>query len=129
MAFYVQLNGKMAMTQRTDRLAEIIKEEISQIIQSELKDPRLGFITITGAKVSPDIRHAVILFSVLGGEERTKSTVEGLQSSKGFIRNELGTRIRLKYLPELDFKLDKSIEEGIRISELITRIHEKEEKE
>lgn len=118
----------MAVTQRTDRLAEIIKEEISQIIQSELKDPRLGFITITGAKVTPDVRHAIIFFSVLGDEEKIKSTIEGLQSSKGFIRNELGTRIRLKYLPELDFKLDRSIEEGIRITEIITRIHEKEEK-
>lgn len=114
------------MTQRTDRINEIMKEEISQIIQKELKDPRIGFTTVTGVKVSPDLRHAVVYFSVLGDEEKTISSLAGLQSSKGFIRTELGARIRLKYLPELDFKLDRSIAEGMRIFEIITHIHKEE---
>lgn len=116
------------MTQRTDRLGEVIKEELSQIIRTKLRDPRIGFITITGVKVSPDLRHAIVYFSVLGDESKLQESLQGLESSKGFLRTELGNRVRMKYLPELDFKLDSSIKEGIRIAEIINHLHREEEK-
>lgn len=112
---------------RAARLSEAIKEEISDIIQRGLKDPRIGFVTVTGVEVSPDLRHATVFFSILGTESERKETLAGMESAKGHIRTELGKRIRLKFLPELSFKLDKSIEESQRITELIQRIHRNEE--
>ncbi|MEW6188661.1 MAG: 30S ribosome-binding factor RbfA [Actinomycetota bacterium] len=107
---------------RTSRLAEIFKEEISDIIQRELKDPRIGFVTITAVEVSPDLRYATVFLSVLGKKLEQENTLEGLESAKGFIKTELGKRIRIKFLPDLTFKIDESIKEGMRISELLKRI-------
>lgn len=112
---------------RAARLGEAIKEEISDIIQRGLKDPRIGFVTITGVEVSHDLRHATVFFSILGSESERKETLAGLDSARGYIRTELGKRIRLKFLPELSFKLDKTIEESQRITELIQKMHHNEE--
>ncbi|MDI6689035.1 MAG: 30S ribosome-binding factor RbfA [Actinomycetota bacterium] len=109
---------------RTSRLAEIFKKEICDIIRRELKDPRIGFVTITAVEVSPDLKHATVFLSVLGEESEQEDTLEGLESARGFIKTELGKRIRIKFLPDLTFKIDKSIEEGMRISELLKRIQE-----
>lgn len=113
---------------RTHRVGELIKEEISDIIKKELKDPRIGFVTITGVDVSPDLRYANVYISVLGATKQKEETLKGLQSSSGFLRSVLSKRIRIKYLPELRFAFDPSIEAGMRIEKVIKKLHKEEEK-
>lgn len=116
-------------TARTHRVGELIKEEISEIIQKEIKDPRIGFVTITGVDVTPDLRFAHVFISVLGSKKQKESTLKGLQSSSGFLRKELSKRIRLKYFPELKFEFDPSIEAGMRIDKIIRKLHREEKRE
>lgn len=113
---------------RTHRVGELIKEELSEIIQREVKDPRVGLMTITGVDVSPDLRHAIVFVSVLGSKKDKEGTLKGLQSSSGFLRKELAKRIRLKYFPDLKFEIDPSIEAGMKIDKIIRKLHKKEEK-
>lgn len=108
--------------QRSARLQAALLEEISDIIHSELKDPRVGFASITEVEVSPDYRQAKVYFSVLGDDEQKAATLEGLNSAVGFIRTEVGRRIRLRSTPEISFKLDNSIERGARIFELLHQV-------
>lgn len=107
---------------RQERVAEAIKKEVSIIIHDELKDPRLGFVTITGAEVTHDLRQAKIFFSVLGKEEDYQKTKEALNSALGFIRRLVGQRIRLRFVPEIIFKEDRSSEYSIRIQEVLEEI-------
>ena len=107
------------MSLRGGRIAEAMKEEISDIIHREVKDPRIGFASVTGVEVSGDLRHARVFVSVLGDEQQKLDTIRGLQSAVGFVRSELGRRIRMRHTPEIIFKLDESIERGIRVSRLI----------
>ncbi len=100
---------------RRERVAEALKREVSSIIQDELEDPRLGFITITGAEISADLRCAKVFFSVLGEEEQYKKTAKALESSLGFIRKLVGDRLQLRFTPEIIFREDKSIQNSIRI--------------
>jgi len=104
---------------RAERLAVLIKEELGDIIQKELKDPRIGFTSITNVRVSKDISHAKIYVSVFGDQEQQGATMKGLESAKGFIRTELGKRIRLRYTPEIHFVFDNSLEEGAKVLSLI----------
>ena len=108
--------------QRAERVRVAIREEISDILQNELKDPRVGFASIVDVEVSPDLRHARVYVSVLGDERSGAQTLEGLESARGYIRTEVGRRLRLRHAPELEFKLDRSIERGSRISQIIRRI-------
>ncbi|TBL77772.1 30S ribosome-binding factor RbfA [Paenibacillus thalictri] len=108
---------------RVGRVGEQIKKEISQIIQSELKDPRIGFITVTGVEVTSDFSLAKIYLSVLGTDEQKEETLKALGRSTGFIRSELGKRIRLRKIPELVFKFDASIDYGSRIERLLDQIN------
>lgn len=93
---------------RPDRVGELLKEEVSRILSGELKDPLLGFITITGVKVSGDLRHAKIFVSVLGDEEERKKSLQGLDRAKGYIRRLLGKRLKLRFTPDISFQIDKS---------------------
>ncbi|MGE5484251.1 MAG: 30S ribosome-binding factor RbfA [Ignavibacteriales bacterium] len=111
------------MSLRGGRVAEAIKEEISDIIHHEIKDPRVGFASITSVEVSRDLRHAKVFVSVLGGESEKTETIKGLESASGFIRSELGRRVRLHHTPEILFRLDESIERAARIARII---HEQE---
>lgn len=105
---------------RTDRISEEMRKEVSAIIQNELKDPRLPkMISVTTADVTRDLRYARIYISVLGTEEEKKSAISGLKSAAGFIRREIGHRLQLRYTPELLFELDDSIERGVYITKLI----------
>jgi ribosome-binding factor A len=115
-------------TARTHRVGELIKEEMSEIIQKEIKDPRIGFVTITGVDVSRDLKYAVVYITVLGNKQQKQSTLKGLQSSSGFLRSELSKRIRLKHFPELKFEFDPSIEAGMKIDKIIRKLHKEEEK-
>ncbi|AEI44294.1 30S ribosome-binding factor RbfA [Paenibacillus mucilaginosus] len=108
---------------RVGRVGEQIKKEISQIIQSELKDPRIGFITVTGVDVTNDFSQAKIFLSVLGSDDQKEATLKALARSTGFIRSELGKRIRMRKVPELLFKFDASIDYGSKIESLLTQIN------
>lgn len=113
------------MSFRPERLAEAIKKEVSDMLREELKDPRIGFVTITCVDVSKDLRCASIYASIYGSPAEQKSTIEALQKAQGFIRGELGRRIRLRYTPEITFKLDESISRGSRIISLMEEVREK----
>ncbi len=109
---------------RSEKVADLIQKEISQMLVKSIKDPRIGFVTITKVTVSEDFRFAKVYFSVAGTlKEREKST-KGLDSAKGYVRKELGRRIRLRYTPEIMFQFDPSIEYAIHMEELIQSIHQ-----
>ena len=100
-----------------------VREEIMEIIRRELKDPRIGFVSITEVRMSPDLRSARVRVSVLGDEDASRATLEGLRSASGRIRHELGRRLQnLKFSPELRFEIDPSIEYSVRISKTLREI-------
>lgn len=107
------------MTHRVERVQEFLKTELSEIIQHELKDPRIGFVSITDVEVTEDLRHARVFVSVFGDDEAKAQTMAGLHSAQGFIRGEVAKRMRTRYTPEIAFKLDQSIEQGTRVMSLI----------
>lgn len=115
------------MQYRIGRLSEEIKKEVSQMIFEEIKDPRISSMTsITDIEVSKDLRYAKIYISVYGNDDEKKNTIEGLKSATGFIRHELGKRIKLRYTPELIFELDNSIEYGAHISKILKDLDSQE---
>jgi ribosome-binding factor A len=109
---------------RVGRVGEQIKKEMSQILQSELKDPRIGFITVTGVDVTNDLSQAKVYLSIMGTDQQKEESLKALAKATGFIRSELGKRIRLRKTPELLFALDTSIEYGSRIEELLHKLGE-----
>lgn len=113
------------MSFRPERLAEAIKKEVSELLREELKDPRIGFVSITSVEVSKDLRYANIFASVFGDPAEQKTTIEALQKAHGFFRSELSRRIRLRYTPEITFKLDESIGRGSRLIALMDEVREK----
>jgi ribosome-binding factor A len=104
---------------RSEKVGDLIREEISQIFLRGLKDPRIGFVTITKVDVSDDLRLAKVYYSVFGGEQEKEESYQGLESAKGYIKRELGRRVRLKYMPEISFMFDDSLEYGEHIEELL----------
>jgi ribosome-binding factor A len=109
---------------RSQRVSDLLREEIADIIIYRLKDPRIGFITVTGVDVTDDIKIARVYVSVFHDEER-KTTLEILNAAKNFIRSELSKRLRMKFIPSIEFKLDTSIEYGNRIEKLLKESQEK----
>lgn len=109
-------------TRRQRKVAELLHKEISQLIQYNTRDPRLGFVTVTGVDVSPDLRLAYVYVTVLGDETDAQSTLEGLASAAGYFRHNMKKALSLRYIPELKFKLDTSLEHGIRIDSLLDTI-------
>jgi ribosome-binding factor A len=107
---------------RQEKLGELIAIELSDLIRTRMKDPRVGFASITHVEVSGDLRHTKVFVSVMGTEQEQKATIQALKHATGFLRSELASRITLRYMPELVFKLDTSIEQGTRILELIREI-------
>ncbi|MFY9609480.1 MAG: 30S ribosome-binding factor RbfA [Blastocatellia bacterium] len=105
---------------RPQRLAEQIKEEVSLVIAGELEDPRVGLVTVTEAKLSPDLRHAKIFVSVRGTKEEVKTSLAALKHAAGFIRAQLGPSLTIRYTPELHFVHDDSVETAARIEELLS---------
>ena len=104
---------------RQRQVAELLHQEISLLIQSQVDDPRLGFVTVTGVKMTPDLRLAQVYVSVMGSDDEVKQTMAGLKSAAGFFRHELGSTLSLRFTPELSFRLDKSVEQGLRIDQLL----------
>lgn len=111
----------MSTQQRVQRVREEIKKEAAEILRA-MRDPRIGFVTITDVEVSSDLRHVKIFVSVLGTEEEKKRCLDALQSAAGFVRTEIGKVIRLRHTPEIAFRLDDSIERGVRINQLLSQI-------
>jgi ribosome-binding factor A len=108
---------------RTDQVGAQVREEIMAIIHRELKDPRIGFVSITNVRMSPDLRSARVRISVLGDEAGQQGTLAGLRSAAGLIRRELGRRLEnLKFSPELRFELDPSIEYSVHISKRLREV-------
>jgi ribosome-binding factor A len=114
------------MSLRATRIGEQMKKELSDIIGRKLKDPRIGFVTVTDVRVTGDLQQAKVYITVLGDEQQRQNTLKGLAKAKGFIRSEIGQRIRLRKTPEIYFEIDESIEYGNRIESLIKQISEEE---
>jgi ribosome-binding factor A len=104
---------------RSERLAALIHETLATALTTQLKDPRIGFVTITAVQVTPDGQHATVRFSVLGSEEDKGRAVEALEHARGFLRSRLATELDLRTTPELRFELDRGLEHARRIDELL----------
>lgn len=111
---------------RQEKLGELIATELSNLLRTRVKDPRVGFASITRVEVSGDMRHAKVFVSVMGDSKEQKETMKGLTNATGFLRHELASLLTLRFMPELVFKLDHSIEEGSRILELINKVQQEE---
>jgi ribosome-binding factor A len=107
---------------RAEKVAEAIHEIVSALLIKGVKDPRIGFTTITGVKLSDDLHLATIYFSVVGDESERKATEQGLNSARGFLRKELGKNLRMRYIPDLLFRYDVSIDYGQHIDTLLNEI-------
>lgn len=105
-----------------------MKQEIADILMRKIKDPRIGFVTVTDVDVADDIRNATVYVSVYGADDDKQNSLKGLRSAAPFIRTELGKRMRMRHLPELLFRFDASVERGAHIMELLREIEEKEKK-
>lgn len=113
------------MSNRVEKAASELKKIISDIIQKELKDPRIGFVTVTGLDLTTDLQQATVFFSVLGDKQQRQDTLEGLTHSAGFIRKLVGANIKMRYTPQIIFRLDESWDSGERIDKIIDQIHKK----
>jgi ribosome-binding factor A len=115
----------MATSRRVDRVAELIKREVSQMLLNGIKDDRVGvgMVSITDVDVSGDLQHAKIYVSIYGSDDAREQTMAGLKSATGYVRRELGQRIRLRRTPEVVFQEDRSIERGTRVLSLINRLN------
>jgi ribosome-binding factor A len=107
---------------RLDRVNQLIKEEISLLLQRELKDPRLGFVSVTEVETAKDLRSAKVFVSVLGDEQQWAASLAALESAKGFIRNWLRDHLDLRLIPTLDFRADRSMEHAANIQALLRRL-------
>jgi ribosome-binding factor A len=109
------------MTERMRRVNEAVREALAEAV-GELKDPRIGFVTVTGVETSPDLRHARVYVSVLGNERKREQTLEGLESAHGVLQAKLATELRMKRTPQLTFQYDPTVAEGVRMTRLIDEL-------
>jgi ribosome-binding factor A len=114
----------MQPSRRPQRLALQIQQEVSLMLARDMKDRRVGFVTVTGVQLTPDLRHARIFISMMGSESEKEESLEALNHATGWVRHELGQRIRMRFIPEIVFQMDTSQEYGDHIDRLIDEIHE-----
>jgi len=107
---------------RQRRVGDQLQKEISDLLLREVKDPRIGFVTLTGVEVSGDLRHAKVFYTVLGEQEQKDHTQKALDKASSFVRSELGKRLRLRVTPELQFRYDTSLEYGNRIDSMLKEL-------
>lgn len=113
---------------RTRRVEQELKKELSKIISTEIKDPRLGTMTtVTAVEVTSDLRHAKVFISVLGNDKEKREVIDALVNASGFIKKEIAHRIKLRHIPDLHFKLDESIERGMYMGKLISDVMKQDE--
>jgi len=122
----VLIRGDKIMSMRATRVGEQMKKELGDILGRKLKDPRIGFLTVTDVEVTGDLQIAKVYISVLGDEKKREETLKGLAKAKGYIRSEIGNRIRLRKTPELHFEFDESVDYGNRIESLIAELNTKD---
>src|SRR5512146_1243180 len=112
----------MQHNRRQDQLGQVIAHELSDLMRLRMKDPRIGFASITGVEVSKDLSHAKVFVSVMGSSEEQRETMRGLRHAAGFLRHELAQRLTVRHVPEISFQLDESIARGARMLELINQV-------
>ena len=107
---------------RLVRVNQLIKEEISMVLQRQLKDPRLGFVTVTEVDTTPDLKHAKVFVSVLGNEKKRDKSLQGLEAAHGILQAKLAQELRMKRTPQLAFEYDPTVERGVRMTMLIDEL-------
>lgn len=110
------------MGTRPERVQEAIRQEISLIVHDEIKDPRLGFLTITGVELTKDLRYARVYFSVLGENKDKELALKGLKSAKGYIKGRLADKIKLRFMPEIEFKIDDTLERTREVFDILDKL-------
>jgi ribosome-binding factor A len=118
-----------APSSRQQRVGDLLRAEISEIVRTKMRDPRVGFLTVTDVSVSRDLRHASVFVSVLGEESEGLAVLGVLNRAAGFVRCELGTRVDLRHVPELRFKMDNSAQHAVRIAKVLKDILDTESEE
>jgi ribosome-binding factor A len=111
---------------RPERVAQMVQELLGELFARGMRDPRIGLVTITGVKMSPDLREARVYWTVHGDPEQRKHTAKGLEKARGFLRREIGTQLKLRMTPDLHFTYDEAIDRGERIEQLIRQVHDEE---
>ncbi|MEE9504279.1 MAG: 30S ribosome-binding factor RbfA [Thermodesulfobacteriota bacterium] len=111
---------------RADRVSDLLKEEISQLLLREVKDPHIGFITITDVEVSKDLQVAKVYYTILGDEKQLRESAQALNRASHFIKRQLGKRLRMRYIPDIIFKYDHSLEYGNRIDDILSHLENSE---
>ena len=111
------------MSTRTDRMADLIRDEISRLLLRDIHDPRIGFVTLTGVSVSPDLRVVRVFVSVLGDGEAREASLKALNRAAGYVQRALFRNLRLRYSPAVSFRIDDSLERGERIERALRQIH------
>ena len=111
---------------RTERYAELIKQSLSQSILTKIRDPRMGFVTITRVEITPDLKFAKVYYTVLGDDKVLRSTQAALEHSRGFLQREIANEIEMRIVPTLQFHFDKSVSESIKIEEILKKINEEQ---
>lgn len=118
--------GRRLHFKRAERVGDLIHREISEMLIRGIKDPRIGLVTITRVRISDDLKVAKVYFSVMGGEADRERSLQGLNSAKGFIKREVGKRVHLRYVPDIVFRFDPSLEYADHINRLIRELHREE---
>ena len=116
----------MTSHHRPERVAQMVQELLGELFARGMRDPRIGLVTITGVKMSPDLREARVFWTVHGDAEQRKHTGRGLDKARGFLRHEIGVQLKLRVTPELRFTYDEAIDRGERIEQLIRQVHDEE---
>lgn len=114
------------MSRRTQRIESLIQIELGETILRKLKDPRIGFVTVTGVEVTPDLKLAQVYYSVLGKEKEKRDAARGLEHAAGFLQHAIAEALKLRFTPKLTFHLDESLEEGMRIDRIFHELKNKE---
>ena len=115
------------MVKRSDKVGEAIHKVVSELLVKGLKDPRLGFVTITGVKLTTDMRQATVFFTVIGSDDEKRHTEAGLNSARGFIKKEMGQALKMRFTPDIHFKYDTSVEYGYHIESILKEIGAKDD--
>jgi ribosome-binding factor A len=116
----------MSTHNRPERVAAVVQHLLAERFARGMRDPRIGLVTITGVKMSPDLREATVYWTVHGGADVRKHTAEGLQKARGYLRREISVELKLRVVPDLHFIYDEAIDRGERIEQLIRQVHEEE---
>jgi ribosome-binding factor A len=116
----------MTAHNRPERVAHLVQQLVAELFSRGMRDPRIGLVTITGVKMSPDLREARVYWTVHGDAEQRKHTATGLDKARGFLRREIGTELKLRVTPELRFSYDEAIDNGERIEQLLRQVHDEE---